>query len=140
MKIGLLCLLSTFLISLNWEKQQRIESTWRVFDSSQDMLLYFPRQTIICIFHISLIILSTNWLSVVGPLHKRVIDSFIIPVAPIIKCTWHEVHLHNHFFWSYPIHNNPFGFIQYCQPTIRSSTTFYVFYHISHLFSKSVWY
>jgi hypothetical protein len=39
----------------------------------------------------------TYWLSVVGPLHKTVIYSFIIPVAPIIKWTWHEVHLHNHF-------------------------------------------
>jgi hypothetical protein len=97
MKIGLLCLLSNFLISLYWEKQQWIESTWKAFDSSQDMLLYFPRWVIICIYHISLISLSTNWLSVVGPLHKRVIDSFIILVALIIKCTWHEVYLHNHF-------------------------------------------
>ncbi len=97
MKIGLLCLLSTFLISLYWEKQQRIESTWTTFDSLQDMLFYFPRWATISIYHISLISLSTNWLSVVGPLHKRVIDVFIIPVAPRIKCTWHEVHLRNHF-------------------------------------------
>jgi len=97
MKIGLLCLLFTFLISLYWEKRQWIKSKWRAFDNSQDMLLYFPRWVIICIYHISLISLSTNWLSVVGLLHKRVIDSFIIPIAPIIKCTWHGVHWCNHF-------------------------------------------
>jgi hypothetical protein len=58
MRIGLLRLLSTFLISLYWEKQQQIESTWTTIDNLQDMLLCFPRRTIICICHILLICLS----------------------------------------------------------------------------------
>ncbi len=97
MKIGLLCLLSTFIISLYWEKQQWIESTWRAINNSQNMLLCFPRRLVIFICQISLISFSRNWLNVASLLHKMVIDSIVIPVANIIKCTWHEIHLCNHF-------------------------------------------
>jgi len=95
MKIRLLHLL--FLISLYWEKQQWIESAWKVVDHLQYMLLCFPRKVVICICQISLVSLLANWMSAIGPLHKRVIDSFVIRIATIIKCTWHEVHLSNHF-------------------------------------------
>ncbi len=49
-KIRLLHLLSTFLTSLYWEKQQQIEIAWRVVDDLQNMLLCFPRWMVICIF------------------------------------------------------------------------------------------
>jgi len=88
MKIGLLCLLFTFLISLYWEKQQWIENAWKAFDNLQDMLLCYPRRTIISICQVSLFSLLANWFNVVGPLHKKVIDSFIIRIVTITKCMW----------------------------------------------------
>jgi hypothetical protein len=113
MKIGLLCLLYTLLISIYWGKKQWIKSTWRVVDNLQDMLLCFPRKVVICICLISLISLLANRLNVVGPLHKRVIDSFVNLVTIIIKCTWHEVHLSNHFskFPYITIHFPLFGIV-----------------------------
>ncbi len=95
MKIGLLCLPSTFLVSLYWDKQQQIEITWRVVDILHDMLLCFWRGIVIFICQISLVSLWANWLSVAGLLQNKVIDFVVIFVTNIIKCTWHEVHLHN---------------------------------------------
>jgi hypothetical protein len=60
MKIRLLHLLYTFLISLYWEKQQRIESAWKVVDNLQYMLLCFLRKVVICICQISLVSLLAN--------------------------------------------------------------------------------
>jgi len=97
MKIGLLHLLSTFLISLFWEKQQWIESTWRIVGNLQELCYYVSQGVVICICQISLVNFLANWLSVASPFHERVIDSIVIPITNIIKCTWHEVHLHNHF-------------------------------------------
>lgn len=134
MKIGLLHLLSSFLISLYWEKQQWSEIAWKAINYLQNMLLCFPRWTVICICQISLVSLSANWLNVVGLLHNRVIDSVVIPVTNIIKCTWHDVHLCNHFskfscmqhsvfFYSIPsINNNKFH-----QPFMYSSILFIFF-------------
>jgi hypothetical protein len=123
-KLDYLHLLYTFFISLYWEKQQWIESAWRVVDNLQDMLLCFSWKVVICICQISLVSLSANWLSVVGPFHKRVIDSFVIPIATIIKCTWHEFHLSNHFS-KFSLRNSPFSFIRYCQPIVISSTNLF---------------